>query len=165
MRRGFSLLEVVIAIGIVAGSLVVVLAALPALLRQSADAADLLVAERLPDLIHLELERSVASAGFDSVAAGIPVMGVPLQSGRQFVVTADGLRIQTGVSATTIAAEDGYFLIELWRFAENPLVFDAAAAVLPAYVRISWPFHAHGESAATSVGSRSEYCFVLSLRR
>ena len=165
MRRAFSLVEVVVAIGIVAGSLVVVLAALPALLRQSADAADLLVAQRLPDLIHLELERNVASAGFDSVAAAIPVMGVPLRAGREFVVTADGLRIQTGISGTTIAAEDGYFLIELWRFAENPLVFDAAAAVLPAYVRISWPFHAHGESAATSVGSRSEYCFVLSLRR
>ncbi|MEO6002187.1 MAG: hypothetical protein ABIZ04_17635 [Opitutus sp.] len=165
MRRAFSLLEVVIAVAIVAGSLMVALAALPALLRQSAESADLQVAQRLPALIRLELERSAAAAGFDSLAAAIPVMGVPLQGGHPCVVTADGLRIQTGVSPTSIAAEEAYFLVELWRFNQVPLAFDAGAAVLPAYVRVSWPFHVHGDSAETPVDSRSSYCFAISLAR
>ena len=66
-KTGFSLIEVVVAVGIFATAVVVVLAMLPGLSRQAADSADAMTAQRLPDAVRLELERLSASGGFDAL--------------------------------------------------------------------------------------------------
>src|SRR5688572_13103503 len=146
MRRAFSLVEVVIAVGIFAGSIVVILSLLPSLLKQSADSADRLVAQRMTDGVRTELERVATSMGFDSLASAVPVMSVPLENGRAWVATVLGQRIEpeTGAGSGGIGTDEQYFLIELWRFSTPPLGYDPGAAMLPLYVRISWPYRVPG---------------------
>lgn len=94
MRRGFSLVEVVLAVGIFTVSIVVVLSLLPSLVGQSADSADRLIAQRLSDAIRIELDRHAVAVGFDALATMIPVMSAPLENGWPLVVSANGLRIE-----------------------------------------------------------------------
>ena len=134
-HRGFSLVEVVIAVGIFTASVVVVLSLLPSLLEQSGDSTDRLVAQRLSDAIRIELD-----------------------------VTADGLRIEPAGSGG-IANDDRYFLVELWRFPQPPLNYDAASAVLPLYVRISWPHRIPGFATVTEIGDRKQLTATVALDR
>src|SRR3990170_3450498 len=94
MRRAFSLVEVVIAVGIFSAAIVVVLSLLPSLLRQSADSSDRLIAQRLTDAIVIELDRQALAVGFDGLAATVPVMSAPLENGWSLVAVANGLRIE-----------------------------------------------------------------------
>ena len=167
MRRGFSLVEVVIAVGIVAGSVAVVLSLLPSLIRQSGDSADLLVAQRMPDAVHLELERQATTGGFDALANAVPVMSAPLENGWALVATADGLRLATiaASGSEAIAADEQHFLVECWRFAQPPLSFEATAAVLPVYVRVSWPYRIRGLSTATRLSDRNQFTFAVAIDR
>jgi type II secretory pathway pseudopilin PulG len=167
MRRGFSLVEVVIAVGIFAGSLVVVLSLLPSLVRQSADSADRLVAQRMVDAVRSELERQATSIGFDALASTVPVMNVPLENGRALVATATGLRIEpaTGIGSGGIALAEQHFFVEVWRFPQAPLSYDSNAAVLPLYVRISWPYRVRGFSASTSLADRNQFTTSVAIDR
>jgi type II secretory pathway pseudopilin PulG len=164
MRRGFSLVEVVIAVGIFTASVVVVLSLLPSLVGQSADAADRLVAQRLTDAIRIELDRQAIATGFDSLATAIPVMSAPLEHGWPLVVAANGLRIEPA-SSGGIANDDQYFLVEIWRFPQPPLSYDSASAVLPLYARISWPYRIPGFATATSPSDRKQLTVTLALNR
>ena len=62
-RRAFSLIEVIIAVGVFAVAVVVILALLPPLSREATDSADALVAQSLPDSVRVELSRLAASGG------------------------------------------------------------------------------------------------------
>lgn len=163
-HRGFSLVEVVIAVGIFTASVVVALSLLPSLLEQSSDSTDRLVAQRLTDAMRIELDRQALAIGFDSLATTIPVMSAPLENGWPLVVTADGLRIEPADSGG-IANDDRYFLVELWRFPQPPLSYDPASAVLPLYVRISWPYRLPGFATATGAGDRKQLTATLALDR
>ena len=163
-HRGFSLVEVVIAVGIFTASVGVVLSLLPSLLEQSGDSTDRLVAQRLSDAIRIELDRQALAVGFDALAAAIPVMSAPLDNGWPMVVTADGLRIEPAGSGG-IANDDRYFLVELWRFPQPPLNYDAASAVLPLYVRISWPHRIPGFATVTEIGDRKQLTATVALDR
>ncbi|HTO03755.1 MAG TPA: hypothetical protein VL069_08635 [Opitutus sp.] len=164
MRRGFSLVEVVIAVGIFTAAVVVVLSLLPSLLGQSADSADRLVAQRLTDAIRIELDRQALAVGFDALAATIPVMSVPLENGWPLVAAANGLRIETAGSGG-IANDDQYFLVEIWRFPQPPLSYDAASAVLPLFARITWPYRLPGFATTTQAGDRKQLTMTLALDR
>lgn len=166
-QRGFSLVEVVIAVGIFAGSLVVVLSLLPSLVSQSSDAANRLVAQRMSDAVGLELERLGTTRGFDALAGAVPLMSVPLENGFALVATADGLRIEpaTGTGSGGIAEDDQHFLIEAWRFAQQPLSYDASAANLPLYVRVSWPYRIRGFNSATLPANRAEFTTAMVIDR
>ena len=164
MRRGFSLVEVVIAVGIFAASIVVVLSLLPSLVAQSADSADRLVAQRLTDTIRIELDRQAIGVGFDALAATVPVMSAPLENGWPLVVAANGLRIEPNGSGG-IANEDQHFLVEIWRFPQAPLSYDPASAVLPLYARISWPYRIRGFATITQLGDRQQLTLTLALDR
>jgi type II secretory pathway pseudopilin PulG len=165
--RGFSLVEVVIAVGIFAGSLVVVLSLLPSLVRQSADSADRLVAQRMIDAVHLELDRQSSAVGFDVLAGAAPVMSVPLENGRAIVATKTGLRIEplTGSGSGGIALDEQHFLIEVWRFPQPPLSYDANAAVLPLYVRISWPYRVRDFPVPTRMADRNQFTTSVAIDR
>ena len=167
MRRGFSLVEVVIAVGIFAGAIVVVLSLLPSLVRQSAGGAGRLVAQQMSDLVRLELDRRAIATGFDALANAVPVMSAPLADGLSLVATSTGLRIEpaTGAGSGGIAADDQHFLIEVWRFAQPPLWYDASSANLPLYVRISWPYRIRGFAFATNPADRDEFTVTLAIDR
>ncbi|HVT74671.1 MAG TPA: hypothetical protein VHD61_16170 [Lacunisphaera sp.] len=166
-RRGFSLVEVVIAVGVFATAIVTMLALLPALVRQAAGTGDALAAQGLPDAIHLELER-MAAGGFDQLAAAIPIMSAPLQNGLQLVAARDGVRVQAesyGPAADPIAPAEQFFAAEVWRFDRAPLRYDPAGALMPLFVRVSWPFRLPGVGAPTALADRSQFTFTLVILR
>lgn len=168
--RGFSLLEVVIAVGVFALSIVVILGMLPALTRSAAEADEALVAQSFPDPVRIELARLAASGGFDALAGRLPVMAAPLADGLSLVAARDGRGVQTSdylppAAAGQLPEADRYFLIEVWRFDLPPLRYDPAGAVLPVYVRVSWPYRLPGVADPTPLAVRSQFTFTVSLNR
>ena len=166
----FSLLEVVIAVGIFATAVVTLLALLPATLRESADSLDTQIALRLPGAIETELRRLVAAQGFDALAARIPVMNATPDHGELLVAIGathqgdDVRRLAAGESPV----RDQYFLIELQRFGPGPLAYEAAGAVLALNVRVSWPYRQltpGGLTAARPATERQTLTFTLALNR
>jgi type II secretory pathway pseudopilin PulG len=90
----FTLVEVVIAVGIFASCAVVVLSLLPSLVRQTAEPAQFQIAQRMFDSLRIELQHRSATVGFDALANSIPVMDAPLRNGLGLIATADGMRIE-----------------------------------------------------------------------
>ena len=170
MRRAFSLVEVVIAVGIFATAVAVVLGLLPALVGQTSSASESLVAQRLPDPLRLELQRLAASGGFDALASRAPIAATPLNGGLAFVASRDGARLHAldylpPTMAEALAEDEQFFLIEVWRFPSGPLAYDPAGAVLPLTVRVSWPYRAPGSVVVVAAASRSQLTFNTSLLR
>ena len=169
-RSGFSLIEVVIAVGVFAIAVTVMLAMLPALIRQSTDSADALAAQRLPDSLRVELQRIATVAGFNTLAGDAPVMGAPLLNGLEFVATRDASRAHSLTShpptaTALIPSGEQYFLVEVWRFNQAPLTFDPSATVLALYVRVSWPYRNPGTGLPTALVARSQFTFNTSINR
>ncbi|MDB6166705.1 MAG: hypothetical protein JWQ83_1845 [Lacunisphaera sp.] len=162
-------MEVVIAVGVFAVAVTVMLALLPALTRQNTDTADALVAQRLPDALRVELRR-VASSDFNALAAAIPVMTAPLINGLALVAARDGNRLHTmsyqpPAAGASIPPGEQYFLVETWRFNQPPLAYDRAASVLVVYARVSWPYSNSGSVAPTALADRDQFTFLVSINR
>lgn len=168
--RGFSLIEVIIAVGVFAVAVVVILAMLPPLSRQAADSADAMIAQSLPDSVRNELTRLATSGGFDALANRLPVMAAPLADGLPMVAAHDARRLYSldylspPVGGQLPQAEQ-YFLVEVWRFNQPPLRYDPLAPVLAAYVRVSWPYTNPGAPSTTPLSARSQLTFTVSLNR
>ena len=157
------------AVGIFAMAVTTLIALLPALTRQLAESADALVAQQLPDNLRLELQR-LASSRFDALASAIPVMDAPLTDGLLLVASRDGARLHSASylppsANSQISPDEQYFAIEIWRFSQPPLAYDAAAAVLPLYVRISSPYRTPGATVPTAAADRSQFTFTLAIKR
>lgn len=170
MRRAFSLVEVVIAVGLFATAVAVVLALLPALVGQTAAAGESLVAQRLPDPLRLELQRLATSGGFNALAARAPLAATPLSGGLAFVASRDGARLHAldylpPTAAETLPEADQFFLIEVWKFPSAPLAYDPNGAVLPLMVRVSWPYRTPGSVVVVTASSRSQLTFNTALLR
>jgi hypothetical protein len=165
---GFSLVEVIIAVGLFAASVTVVIALLPALTRHGAVTQDALAAQRLPDALKIELSRLATTGGFDALAGQAPVMGSP-GGGLAFVATHDVARLHAlnylPPSGALIPASEQYFLIECWRFPDEPLRYDAQKHFLALAVRVSWPYRFPGSTAPTDGTSRAQVNFTVSLTR
>lgn len=169
-RRGFSLVEVVIAVGVFVGAIAVVLALLPSLTSQSAATAAALVAQRLPDALRVEMERLAATGGFDSLAARVPVMSAPLDGGLALVASHDGARLHSlnylaPAASDSLPLHEQYFLVEIWRFPSAPLAFDAAGAVLPVHVRVSWPYRISDSGLPVASEGRRSLAFACAINR
>lgn len=166
--RAFSLIEVIVAVAVFAGTVTVVLALLPALTGRGIEAADRLVAARLPGALQAELAR-VAAPGFDALAAQAPVMGTPLENGLAFVATRGGARLQVRdylpQANGRIPREEQYFLIECWRFADGPLRFQDSQSALALAVRVTWPYRLPGTNTPTPPESRHELMFTVGVNR
>ncbi len=164
---GFSLLEVLIAVGLFATSVAVVLGLIAALSRQGTDATASLAAQRLPDALKVELTR-LAGANLDSLAGQIPPMSAPLTGGIDFVASRDASRIDSvGYPPVTgpLPAAEQYYYVECWRFPGDPLRFDSQQGFLALQVRVSWPYHLPGVVLATNLADRSQLTFTLALNR
>ncbi len=169
-KRAFSLLEVVIATGIFAAAVTVLLAFLPALAGQAAGSADTLAALRLPDAIRIELQRVAAAGGLDSLAAQITPMSSPLPATLSLVASRDTTQVQSlgylpPVATEQIAPAQQYYLVEVWRFTAGPPAYDSSGAVLALHVRVSWPYLTPGTAAATPLAARERVAFNMALNR
>lgn len=152
----FSLVEVVIAIGVLAVTLVAVLGLAGSTMRSGGATADLAVAGRLGAEIRGELERLKAELGLPGLAATIPRGGAaaPLR----LVATRDGRRMlrADGAAAAAnhalndplqpgIARRDRYFLAEVTQQLDLPYAPDEGFLALS--VRVSWPYELPGGPA------------------
>lgn len=161
---GFSLVEVILAVGIFALSVPTTLALLSMLARQGTMGAEALVAQRLPDSIKLELDR-LAKTDFESLAGNLPVLTATPGPGLALVATRNGARLHSRdylAPGSSVAMVDQYFLIECWRFGEEPLRFDTQKAFLALAVRVSWPYRLpDGTAAAGEAQSAINFTVVL----
>jgi len=165
----FSLLEVIIAVALFATSVTVVIALLPALTRHGALVQDTLAAQRLPDALKVELSRLAASGGLDALAGWAPIMSSSSGGGLALVATRDAARLHSlnyqPPLVGLIPDEAQYFLVECWRFPDEPLRFDPQKQFLPLAVRVSWPYRLPGSTAPTADTARTQVSFTASLTR
>lgn len=162
--RGFSLTEVVIALGVAATGLLVVLGLLPGLLRQQTEARQAQIAFALPDAVTIELRRH---------ARGDPA--VLNSSAAEFSDETSSLRLAAASDGTDVRVltgnEDGrreqYFLIEIHRFPTGSQLAAASNASFAALqARVSWPYRPTGpEGAEVPLESRQRVTFNLAVNR
>lgn len=147
--RAFSLLEVVVATGILAVILVALLGSFGPAVRSAGAVADAQVAARLAGNIQIELERLQAGLGLDGLAAAVPPAGSA--TSLQLVATRDGQRLLRADGPAPaadralndpalpgIAWRDRYFLNEVTRQVDLPYV--PGAGFLAVSVRVTWPY-------------------------
>lgn len=162
--RAFSLTEVVIALGVAATGLLVVLGILPGLLRQQTEARQAQIALALPDAITIELRRH---------ARGDPAL--LNASAADFSAASSSLRLAAASDGTDVRVltgnEDGrreqYFLIEIHRFpAGSPPASASNASFAAMQARVSWPYRPAGpDGAEVPPESRQRVTFNLALNR
>jgi len=119
----------------------------------------------------VELVRVAGLEGFDGLAASLPILADPPTGGRQFVASRDGVRLhsvdQLPAAGATTAAER-YFLVECWKFPNEPLRPDGTKAFLATFVRVSWPYQtgaSGGAAATTPIEERSQLTFICTINR
>jgi len=169
-KRSFSLVEVVIAVGVFAVAVCAMLGLLPALARQSSISDDTLAAAGLTNAVQTELERIVAIGGLDALASQTGPLAMPLPETCLLAATRDGSRLHSlnylpPASPDVIAEDLQYFLIEAWSFAELPLAFESNSTVLMLHVRVCWPYHIPFSLTATPAADRAQITFNLILHR
>jgi hypothetical protein len=130
---------------------------------------DTLAAQRLPDALKVELTRLAAAGGLDALGLRAPEFGSPGAGGLAFVAPHDVVRVQSRdylpPAGALIPDVDQYFLIECWRFPDEPLRFDAQKHFLALAVRVSWPYRLPGPGVTTTDGARAQVSFTVSLTR
>ncbi len=170
MRRfkfatGYSLIEVVLATGIVAVGVVTMLGLLAGMSRQLAEADEWQTAGRMPEAVAVELNGLARQMGLEGLAAAIPVMTTGETSGFLLVAGRDGSGIHPLVSGDT-GERDAYFLIEVKRFPAGDLAFSPESMVLPVNVRVSWPYRVGlPEPRTVSPAERQHFFFNLAVVR
>lgn len=164
--RGFTLLEVIIAVGLFATSVVVVISLLPGLTRQSTITTDTLAALRLPDALHVELVR-LATPDYDTLAAQIPLMNPSSEAGFALVATRDAARLHSQdylpPTSTVIPDDEQYFLVECWRFADEPLRYTGRNDCLTLAVQVTWPYRLPGAPSPVPEAARTHIMFTVAL--
>ncbi len=167
-RRAFSLMEVIIAAGLFGSAVTVIIALLPALARQGGESVDSLSAQRVPDALRSELVR-LSGPGIDALAAQVPEMSGTLAAGLALVADRGVARLhsQDYLSPVTgqLPVDERYFLIECWRFPDEPLRFSAPKGFLALMVRVSWPHRLPGASGPVMAAARHEMLFTVTLNR
>jgi len=149
LAGAFSLVEVVVAIGLVAASLVAVLGLLAATTHSAAELSDAQGGASLGGSVQCELERLKDSLGL----AGLAHLVLPSGSAAplRLVGTRDGLRVRCVDAADPaanrslcdpvlpgIANRDRFFLIELTRLPEWETADDSGFVAVSA--RCAWPY-------------------------
>lgn len=165
--RAFSLLEVIIAVGLFVTAVTAVIGLIAGLLQQGAETDDVLSAQQLPEPLKVELSR-LASAGLENLADRVPVMVSPMTGGLALAAARDAIRVNSLEYLPvqeSISADEQYYLVECWKFPSEPLRFDRQKAFLALYVRVSWPHRLPGVAAPVAPGDRNQITFTLSLNR
>lgn len=170
-RSAFSLVEVVVAIGLIAGSLVAILGLLAATTNSAAEARDAQGLASLGGGIQCELGRLKNSLGFSGLAAAIPEGGSPAPL--RLAGTRDGRRVLCLDAADPaadrllrdpvlpgIAVRDRYFLVELTRIPGMGTAADSGFVAVSA--RCLWPYElASGPATADAADPDSDPAFEV----
>lgn len=156
-RSGFSLVEVVIAVGVFALGVGTILGLLPGILREQEAAGATLTAVRMPDGIQSELRR-IAGGNLEGLRA-------QLASDEALRLVADRGGSDLRVWSSGDEREQ-FFLVELFRFSEASGLGSMPAAVA-VKARVSWPFRVGVGMGRveTPVGQRESVEFNLVLNR
>lgn len=165
--RAFTLLEVIIAVGLFVTAVTAVIGLIAGLSKQGAETDDVLSAQQLPEPLKVELSR-LAATGLEVLADRVPVMGSPMAGGLALVAARDAARVDSLEYLPvpgSIKADEQYYLVECWKFPSEPLRFDRQKAFLALYVRVSWPYRLPGAAAPTAPTDRNQATFTLSLNR
>ena len=168
--RGFSLLEVIIAVGLFATAVAVILALLVPLTRQAAASADTLTALRMPDGIRTEMQRLAQTGGFDALAGQAKPLAAPPPPTLALAASRDVTRLQSlnylpPATAGLVPEAEQYFLIEAWTYNQAPLAFDPNGSLLAVHVRVSWPYFLPGATNPTQLSDREQVNYAVSLNR
>lgn len=154
-RLGFSLLEVVIAIGIFATGIVVVLGLMGTMAGRSTEATESVTALNMPSLIESAL-REQADNDFAAIQSFVA-------NESTLVANHAGDRIRVR-PADADADDDSFFLIKL-----NELKSDEFTAVHDVVetiaVTVSWPYKPFGATTITPPKDRSSVSFNLAISR
>jgi type II secretory pathway pseudopilin PulG len=153
---GFSLIEVVFAVGIFATVIISVIGLLGPTVRSVRDVVDSTIAARLADGVDAELRR-VGFAGVVAATAGNAT--IPL------VATVDGSRIvsetNAGNAPTTtppgIPLAERYYLVEVRRVVSPAYAAGDASLVLT--IRVTWPYQQPGAAGPVAAADRSIFIF------
>lgn len=179
-QRGFTLIEVIIATGILATSILAIIAFLGATGQATSEVMNTTVASRIADNIRAELQK----ADLDNLY-GLADPNNPLE----LFATKDGERVRIDDGSGSIDEVDGdddppgialgnrFFLIEIRRL-ENSLEFSNStefqdSAMLPLSVQIVWPYRVKtgpdpedpDDSVLGAVEKQSRYIFNTTILR
>lgn len=131
---GFSLVELVVALGICAIGLVALVGLLATAARQAGAAAESATAQR----VFAAVQAEVARGGVDAVLAALANAGDPVDESEGVFANRAGTVIG---DAARIPAEDRFFAILLERNPDlSPPASDAVSGYLAFQVRIEWPY-------------------------
>lgn len=145
------MVEVLVAVGICAVTVVAVVGLYGPALVAVRETTDRQVASRLVQDVRAELRR----AGFDSVAAA--TTGEPLR----LTARATAGRVSPLGGDCAIPPAERHFLIEVSRAAKP----ESSAACLVLEVRVSWPFADGGDGRELPVEQRSQLTTQVGLNR
>ena len=158
----FTLVEVIVAIGMVAVTVVALVALLAASSRAAGEMAARQQAVHLADAVTLELLRLRDALPGDEPAGGLDVLAtlIPESASSQslrLVGSLDGLRIvresEAGDPELGLAPGDRYFLIEVRQQSGN-LAYVAGAGFLAVSAKVRWPYQSklgpEGSAAVTA---------------
>lgn len=138
-RAAFSLVEVVIAIGVVATAVTAVVALLAALSRHASGADQSLAATRLADSVTEALLELAAADGLQSLAMRVPAMTSDPESALLFLSDRSGLELRPATEGGT-GADEGFFLVCVRRFGDGPLRLQPDACSAAFNVVVMWPY-------------------------
>jgi type II secretory pathway pseudopilin PulG len=159
--RGFSLVEVLVAVAICAGSVIAVVALFGPTQRGIREAADRRNAIRVVELIESELRRggfaAIAAATTDDAQLELIARG----DGSQAVLTTDADNDPATGSPRGIPPTERYFHIEIAR-AVRPA---SEMSCLVLELRVSWPLRLPPDGAVVPEAQRSELHFHTALNR
>lgn len=163
-RRGFSLVEVVIAVAIVGIAVLSILGLLASLARASAEARERQTAAGLADAVAVELRRQVDQDGWERVVASATAAegGAPLR----LVARRDGSGVRPPQAGGHSAGPDQFYLIEARRVTSGALATPSGSPAVPLRIRVTWPYQPTGANSANGAGtetgaSQLEYTAVL----
>ncbi len=160
-RSGLSLVEVLVAVGICATTVVVAVALFGPVVRATRETADRRLAVRLARLVETELRRGGFAAVAEATAGGATLELVGRGDVAQVVLLADADRDPADGVPRGIPAAERYFRIEVAR-ALRP---DSTPACLVLQVRVSWPLALPPDGAIVAESQRSEFLFHTALNR
>jgi hypothetical protein len=119
-------------------------------------------------LLRTELNR-LGAAGLDALAAQVPVMPATLADGFALVADREAARLHSRdylpPATGQLATDSQYFLVECWRFPDEPLRFDPAKGFMALMVRVSWPHRLPGSGAPVATEARQEFLFTVAINR